>query len=257
MRLLGTVLLAGVLLSGCTGHCGMQVDEVRWDDDRFAGTLLDAPAPGWTVRSIDPPAGIPTDDPTVAAWSASVQGVGRSLGPDLRLSLDAVGRLSLQEMGEEPDGLREAVAAALADVTDGNESERRAWTDALLDEPLRVRHRPGGPNGTGEMERLGSYRTLVPPERIDIHGLRVDDAPDRPTHHLEAGDWTLGLALPTVEATRGTQTFTADQNQNRFRDEAWPYTIPKEEALADFRAAYGSLGVGEPPGDAFAGGDVC
>lgn len=253
------VLALVVLLTGCIEtyhHCGLHPEWVDWREPGFHDALMDAPAPGWSVRVVDAPPGLPHDEPTLDAWNATVQDVWREMRGESRLLLRADGRLGLHGVVEAlPDGMHDDVAAALADVTDGNGSERRAWTDRLLDSPETVSQVVG--DERGDHRRL-AYATQIPLERVRLDGLLAGNVPDQRTNPVEAGDWRVELAFPHAEATRDTRTFTADVfGGNQFTDDAWTGEFPEEEALAQFRAAYQSLGIGAPPAEAHVSGMVC
>lgn len=259
LRMRIPVLIVVVLLSGCTayepeGHCGLHPDHVRWKDAGFPDALLDA-APGWTARVVPPPPGIPNEDPTLAAWNATVDHLLFSMDGHATLMLHPDGRLDLGNIEDpEPPTLRQDVLAALADVTDGNASQRAAWADALLDDrQLQGYHVEGD-----RMASVYAYVGDVPPEHIRIDDLLASNVTGQPTQSTQAGDWSIDLHLPHVEAVRGDQTFRAHvAGDSLFSNETWQGEFPKEEALTEFRAAYGSLGVGEPPEDARVGGGIC
>ncbi|HUR64101.1 MAG TPA: hypothetical protein VM241_06445 [Candidatus Thermoplasmatota archaeon] len=267
--------LLAVLLPGCLfGSCDDRAPAVAFHDAGLFEAIPAAAGHGWRVAQA-PAEGLPLHNAALEAALghvaiAQVSGPSTGLGlpplprgsfGDDRLHMDGSRRVTVVLNDTAPPGAyRAATLAFLENVTAWDGGQRAVWADRFLATRVLFGEVVGFEDGTEVSGRwFGHALDLDAPLRLDQLAVRLLGA-QGPRGTLAGDGWAVALEVPPRVADRDGLRFTVGTAGNHTFTGAWPQKdVGEAVALADYRSAYGLLGLDRPvPPAAYAfSGAIC
>lgn len=248
--------------------CNVGHPEVAFDDPSLYADLGNNTPLGWNVTWAESENGLPLQNATMARLHASLQNV---VGPNTGLSpsgqIGAIPSAALDLVGPGGDvelradgsasAVRNAALPFLENVSALPRGDQAAWAENFSHERVVMEgYGPGALYGFGFQHLYGSWR-------LDALFARAVPWPIPPgkivAGNVDGNQWTFIFHFAPRFVFRGNATFSVDYDgHGTFY---WPRPrsthLTPEQTLADYRAAYLSLGRGDPPPGQFGSGAVC